>query len=225
MSVNKMKDYFEDWSKVINFEELIPIVKKLSGMYNSSIKVTPSQNDVFKAFKSCKYKDLKVVMIGQGPYPQEGVATGLAFANKDSKVLNISPSLDIIIESIERDCRIPFPIVDITLEKWAEQGILLLNSALTVEVNKPGSHTMLWRPFITSLLTNLSEINSGIIYVLFGNTAKTFKPYINKNSNYIIECNYPAYYARNNTVSGYTIWTDINKILKQNHNLKINFYE
>ena len=89
-------------------------------------------------------------------------------------------------------------IFDLSLEDWEKQGILMINSALTCEVNKTGSHTLLWRPFIAELLKSLSIYNNGIIYVLFGRQAQSFSSYIGKN-NHVFNVFHPAYYARTNT--------------------------
>ena len=102
-------------------------------------------------------------------------------------------------------------IFDQTLESIARQGVLLLNSALTVEVNNPGSHQLMWSPFMRKFLINISEVETGIIYVLFGNTAKSLKPFIGKY-NHIIECIHPAYCARNNLKLP-DVFTEVNKLL------------
>ena len=103
------------------------------------------------------------------PYPQKGVATGILFGNK-KEVLeeDLSPSLKIIKEAVI-NFEIPHNniIFDQTLENWAKQGILMINSALTVEMNKIGSHVMLWRPFISKLLKNLSESSCSIVSVSY----------------------------------------------------------
>ena len=97
----------------------------------------------------------------------------------NTKEDNYSPSLKVIKDAcVDLHYSNNSIIFDPTLEYWGRQGILLLNSALTTEVNKIGFHTMMWRPFISSFLKNFSEINPGTIYVLFGEQAKTFKPYI-----------------------------------------------
>ena len=99
------------------------------------------------------------------------------------------------------------------LEKREEQGVLLLNSALTCELGRVGSHTLLWRPFITSFLTNLSKCSSGIVYVLMGSQAQTLEPYINSHFNHVIRIRHPSYYARTKTKMPSDIWSQINNIL------------
>jgi uracil-DNA glycosylase len=165
-------------------------------------------------------------MLGQDPYPQQNIATGLLFGNKNNtKESEISPSLKIIKEAaMDYEISHYGDTFDITLESWAKQGVLLFNSALTVEMNKVGSHTMLWRPFISTLIKNISNYNTAIIYVLFGKQAKTFKPYINKTFNYIIEVEHPAYFYRNKMRMPYNIFKDINVILENIYGESIQWY-
>ena len=215
--------YFKEWSRIIDSEELYKILYKLEPLYEK-YTILPSKDKVFKAFTLCPYNELKVVMLGYDPYPQKDVATGILFGNKvDTETL--SPSLQVIKDSLLEDS-VSYPIkFDPTLESWAKQGILMLNSALTVEMNKVGSHTMLWRPFISSLLRNLSNSNTGLIYVLFGNQAQSFEPYINKNLNIIIKENHPAYYARINEKMPYSIFEEISKLVKDRYRNSINWYK
>jgi len=151
------------------------------------------------------------------PYPQKDVATGILFGNKANVSEDeLSPSLKVVKEAVI-NFEIPHNniIFDQTLESWSKQGILMINSALTVEMNKIGSHTMLWRPFISSLLKNISEINPGIIYVLFGSQAGTFQPYIKTGT--IIKVPHPAYNARIGTKMDSELFININKELKSKY--------
>lgn len=209
-----IEEYFKDWLKVIDRKELIKVMNTLSVEYKRK-PICPDQTDVFRAFKLCPLHDLKIIMLGQDPYPQKGVATGILFGNrKETKEDCLSPSLKVVKEAvIDFDIPHNFITFDPTLESWAKQGILMINSALTVEMNRVGSHTMLWRPFIASLLKNLSKYDTAMVYVLFGSTAKTFEPYINKDFNYIINMEHPAYFARTGTRMPHKLFTDINKII------------
>ena len=217
-----VEEYFGDWIKIIDKQELVKVINKLGQMTN----YTPPMKDIFRAFELCKYNDLKVLFLGYDPYPQKGVATGILFGNKkEVSEENLSPSLKIVKEAAI-DFEIPHNsvIFDQTLESWAKQGILMINSALTTEIGKTGSHTMLWRGFVSKLIKNLSECDTGIIYVLFGEQAKTFKPYIGKN-NIILEEKHPAYYARVNMKMPSTIFYEINKLLKSKYNCQIEWYK
>lgn len=217
-----IEEYFGDWMKVIDKQELIKVVNRLSQMSN----YTPSMKNVFKAFEICSYHDLKIIMIGLDPYPQRGVATGILFGNKkEVSENNLSPSLKIVKEAAI-NFEIPHNsiIFDQTLESWCKQGILMINSALTTEIGKTGVHTMLWRSFIVKLLKNISEYNTGIIYVLFGDIAKTFKPYIGKN-NIVLEEKHPSYYARINKKMPSTVFNTITRLTKEKYGESIIWFE
>lgn len=216
-----VKELFKDWSDIIDSTELYKVLKAIK---DSGKKYCPEFKNIFKAFELCSYDDCVAVFIGSDPYPQEGVATGILFGNsEDTKIL--SPSLEIIKEAAI-DYTIPHNSIyfDITLESWAKQGILMLNSALTCEVGRVGSHFDMWRLFTAKLIHNLSSRDGGIIYVLFGNQASSFKKYI-VNSPKIIEVYHPAYFARQNKKMPYSVFTEINQELQKLYGQKIEFYK
>lgn len=221
-----LDEYFGDWMKVIDRTELNNVMAKVGQEYRRK-PLCPAQSDVFRAFELCPLNDLKVVMLGQDPYPQKGVATGVLFGNrKEVDEDNLSPSLNVVKEAAI-NFEIPHNIVifDQTLESWAKQGILMINSALTVEMNKVGSHVMLWRPFIAKLLKNLSNKEPGIIYVLFGSQAQTFTPYINIRNSIVVKTEHPAWYARTNQKMSSKLFLDINKVLKEKYGEGIEWYQ
>ena len=131
------------------------------------------------------------------PYPQKGVATGLAFANaKETKPSNYSPSLKVLIDAVNKYYDdIPLGGFDCTLKLWCKQGVLLLNSALTVKENEIGSHMLLWRPFIISLLQNIAKVKPNTIFVFFGTQAKSLHKYIGNSP--AVEVIHPAFCVRN----------------------------
>jgi uracil-DNA glycosylase len=185
--------YFGRWMQVIDREQL----NKVYRFIQTKPVIYPSKKDIFKAFRLCNYDDCRLIIVGQDPY-SNGRATGLAFANDASiSPNNLSPSLEKVKDSLIRDIiswkSITF---DQTLESWAEQGVLLLNSSLSVEPNRPLSHSLYWRPFMTSLFKNLSEKRTGMVYVLMGTSACEMQRYINPCSNHILTCDHPAYYCR-----------------------------
>jgi uracil-DNA glycosylase len=110
------------------------------------------------------------------------------------------------------------------LENWEDQGVLLLNAALSCSPGKPGSHMLLWRPFIKSLLVNLSSCLTGIVYVLMGSEAQSFESCINARSNHIIRIRHPSHYARTSTKMP-NIWKEINQILKGIYGAEIEWYK
>lgn len=217
-------EYFGDWMKVLDRNETMKIMGWLRNINQSTI--CPNIKDVFKAFKLCPYNKCRVVFIGQDPYPQRGVAQGALFGNSsDTPENKLSPSLQIIKESVI-NFEIPHNLItfDPTLESWAKQGILMINSALTTEVGRIGVHVMKWRPFMIAFLKQMSMINPGIIYVLFGSQAQILEPYISKN-NYVLKIEHPAYFARTNKKMPYHIWKDINKILYDLYGERIEWFK
>ena len=217
-------EYFGDWMKVLDRNETMKIMGWLRSINQSTL--CPNIKDVFKAFKLCPYNKCRVIFVGQDPYPQRGVAQGVLFGNSsDTPENKLSSSLQIIKESVI-NFEIPHNLItfDPTLESWAKQGILMINSALTTEVGKIGVHMMKWRPFMIAFLKQMSMINPGIIYVLFGSQAQILEPYISKN-NYVLKIEHPAYFARTNKKMPYHIWKDINKILYDLYGEKIEWFK
>ena len=217
-------DYFGDWMKVLDRNETMKVMGWLKIVNKNTL--CPNIKDVFKAFKLCPYNKCRVIFVGQDPYPQRGVAQGVLFGNSsDTPENKLSPSLQVIKESVI-NFEIPHNLItfDPTLESWAKQGILMINSALTTEVGKIGVHMMKWRPFIIAFLKQMSMINPGIIYVLFGSQAQILEPYINKN-NYVLKIEHPAYFARTNKKMPYHIWKDINKILYDLYGERIEWFK
>ena len=222
-----IEEYFGDWCKVVDLKEADRIIKYLLSLKKV---ICPKVKDIFKAFTLCPLSSLRVVIIGQDPYNNlrngRPVATGLAFANpSDTPPEAYSKSLDVLMDSVI-DFSLPHEsiIFDPSLEKWEEQGVLLLNSALSCELGKPGSHSLLWRPFMTSLLTNLSKHTTGIVYVLLGNAAQSLESYINEDFNYIIKEKHPSWYARTNTPMPSDIWRRVCNILRDQNGTDIKWF-
>ena len=218
-------EYFEDWMKVLDRNETVKIMNWLKTTDSSTL--CPSIKNVFKAFKLCSYNECKVIFIGQDPFPQKGVAQGILFGNSSNTPEDkLSPSLKVVKESVI-NFDIPHNLItfDPTLESWAKQGILMLNSALTTEVGKVGIHTLKWRPFIGSFLKNMSEKNPGIIYVFFGSQAKSLNTYINNNNNYKLFIEHPAYYARLNKRMPSDIWYTVQKLVYNIYGTSIEWYK
>lgn len=218
------KEYFGDWAEVVDMKELYRVVSWIGKLDKTTL--CPSPKNIFKAFQLCSLKDCKVVFLGQDPFPQKGVATGILFGNsKDTPEDKLSPSLQIVKEAAI-NYEIPHNRIefDNTLESWAKQGILMINTAFTCEVNRVGSHFSIWEPFTSKLLYNLSNKDGSLIYVLFGNQASSFKKYI-VNSAKIIEVYHPAYFARQNKKMPYSVFTEINKELKKLYGQQIEFYK
>lgn len=217
-----LKSSFNSW-----YKKLYPYLSSqkfntLGVLINRAYKnnnVLPEKKDIFNAFKYCPVKDLKVVILGLDPYPNvidnKPVATGLAFAN-NSETHNFSSSLKIIIEELEvshKDLCFNF---DQTLVSWAKQGVLMLNSALTVIENNTGSHLDLWSDFTRNVLQLICEGSSGIIFVLVGRNAQSYRQYILEDFHHIIEVPFPIdeSYRKKVGFIGSNVFIEINKMLE-----------
>lgn len=220
----KAEEYFGDWIRFIDTDELRRVVTWINKTDSSTL--CPSPKNIFKAFRVCPYKDCKVIFLGQDPYPQRGVATGILFGNSsDTPEELLSPSLKIVKEAAI-NYEMPHNLVefDNTLESWARQGILMINTAFTCEVGRTGSHFEIWKPFVSKLIHNISNNDGGIIYVLFGSQAQLFKKDI-VSSLQVIEVYHPAYFSRKGTRMPSKVFTDINQALKKQYNYQIEFYK
>lgn len=226
LNKEKFKPMFGDWWKYVesNFSLLEPIYKELKEQSKKRRQIFPEWQNVFKAFEKCKEKNLKVVMIGLDPYPwiKDGkvVADGLAYSCSNTA---IQPSLQHIFSGIENDFNTEF-VSDKDLTYWAEEGILLLNSSLTVEKNKVGSHSSLWQPFVKKILEEISYSNTGIIFWIMGAEAKKLQGSINNLGNYLMYTEHPA--AAEHTQRDWehkNTFSKINKILKANNGIEIDW--
>ena len=214
----------ESWYNALSEKELACLYEKYSIIEEKrkTQEILPYENSesgIYHALKITPFDKVKVLIIGQDPYPQKGVATGLAFANSsDTPEESYSPSLGILRESVI-DFTIPHRTINFApdLEKWEEQGVLLLNSALSCQLGKPESHALMWRPFISSF--------SGIVYVLMGSQAQSFEHCINANNNYIIHCRHPSWYARTHQRMPSDIWRQVNEIMVNLYDEKINWFD
>lgn len=217
-----MEEYFKDWLKVIDTSLLKEVIQRIYPLYQTK-SIMPEYKNIFKAFTLCELDSLKCVFLGQDPYPQKGVATGIMFGNKRG-TKNLSPSLEVLKEAAINPSMPHNPYTfDITLEDWGRQGILLLNSSLTVEEGKPSSHTLLWNKFISSLLRGISKYHTGIIYVLFGQNAQSFSACIGP-FNEVIKVKHPAYYARTGTKMPAELFYKINQMVESRCNERINWF-
>jgi uracil-DNA glycosylase len=181
----------EGWSAILadllSSEYMGKLMTKVKEEYRLG-PVYPDKPNVFRAFRETPWENLRVVILGQDPY-HNGSATGLAFANVGE---SISPSLK-KIEDLHHRYGIDNShfVFDPSLESWAAQGVLLLNTALTVQKGKAGSHTKYWKKFTEAVLETISKNRPDCIFMLWGNDAKAFKPFL--GSCRVLEYVHPAY--------------------------------
>ena len=157
---NKLQD--SGWERMlspfINGLEFDLIMQSLVSKVNEGKRFTPKFKDVFNAFYECPYDDVKVVIVGQDPYPQLGVADGIAFScsNKGKAEKSLQYILKQTIGDYTDTGRVIYTPEECDLRRWSNQGVLLLNTAFTVEINKIGSHYHIWKPFTKYLSAPIS---------------------------------------------------------------------
>lgn len=208
MSWNLELEFKQDYFKKIN-----------NFLKNEKDKVIfPPKNKIFAAFDLCKWEDLKVVIIGQDPYHNEHQAHGLAFSVLVEK---LPPSLKNIYKEIESEYGYEMPKNNGNLESWAKQGVLLLNTALTVEKNKPGSHAKIgWHTFTENIIKKISTEKNNVVFVLWGNHAHQFKELINEEKHEILESSHPSPFSARKSFFGSNHFVKINDYLKK-HNKRV----
>ena len=164
------------------------LVKELNSEYKEACY--PSEKLIFNAFNLCPFDKVKVVILGQDPYHEQGQAMGLSFSVPDG--VKLPPSLRKIYKEIEDDLRNSIPKSG-DLTRWAEQGVLLLNTILTVRAGAANSHKDLgWQEFTDAVIKALSEHREHIVFMLWGNDANRKKRLIDTERHHIIESYHPA---------------------------------
>ena len=150
----------------------------------------PNETAIFAAFDFCSLEDLKVVIIGQDPYHGEGQANGLCFSVKDG--IKHPPSLKNIFKEIATDLNQEIPESG-NLEKWAKQGVLLLNATLTVRAHEAGSHQKKgWETFTDAIIKQISDKKKNIVFLLWGKFAESKMTLINRNEHTIFLAPHPS---------------------------------
>lgn len=175
-------------------EEFMNILEILYKQSVSGKRFTPVLKDVFNAFKKCHFDDVRVVIIGQDPYPQKDVADGLAFSC--SKNRKPESSLYKIMEAVENtvDEKNIDSNKSLDLTRWANQGVLLINTAFTTTINKPGAHHELWKDFFLNYVLESLIFNKpgNVIYIFLGSKAESFSQFVPDN-NIKLFATHPAY--------------------------------
>jgi uracil-DNA glycosylase len=154
-------------------------------------RVYPIQKDIFRAFEDCPFEKVRVVILGQDPYANEGQAIGRAFAVSES-TKKMPPSLNNIFAEVRRGC--PSSMPEPTLESWAKQGVFLLNTALTVEHGRSGSHAAIgWKKAVTiPTVKKLSAERKNLVFMLWGNHAKKFDRFLDPLGHLVLKASHPS---------------------------------
>ena len=183
----------ESWQNVLveefdkdYFRSLISFVKN----EYSSNKCFPKGSQIFSAFDHCPFDNLKVVIIGQDPYHGVGQANGLCFSVNDG--ISFPPSLINIFKEIEADLNIAIPLTG-NLERWAKQGVLLLNATLTVREGEAGSHQGKgWEQFTDAVIQKISSEKENVVFLLWGSFAKQKGSKIDRSKHLVLETGHPS---------------------------------
>lgn len=214
------EDWLEELYTVLCSKELCNTYAKIREIKALGTPVYPDLKLAFNAFLYTPLSQVRVVICAQDPYHQPNTATGLAFANFDTVGKAMSPSLKTIFDEIEESCYNGLMLnKEPTLVSWARQGVLLLNTALTVEKGKPESHLELWELFTYRVFAVLKEWKPGTIYLLWGNKAKRFIPCIDAERNYILTAPHPAAesYRPGSGFIGCNHFNKVNEIIEKNN--------
>ncbi len=183
----------DSWKNILNDEFDKTYYKDLMDFVNLEYKNTtcyPQEKDIFAAFDFCAFNDVKVVVLGQDPYHGEGQANGLCFSVKDS--IKQPPSLVNIFKEIKTDIGKDYPHSG-NLERWAKQGVLLLNATLTVRANEAGSHQKKgWETFTDTVIKTISDQKKGVVFLLWGKFAQSKSVFINTNKHIVFTAPHPS---------------------------------
>ncbi len=205
------------WKKVLEEEFGKEYFAALAAFVKDEYKkgaVYPAPKNIFRAFDLTPFDTVKVVILGQDPYHGAGQANGLCFAVGEGVVL--PPSLRNIYKELESDLGQPVKNKTGDLERWAKQGILLLNATLTVRATAAGSHQNKgWEEFTDAAIRALSDKREHLVFILWGNYAKQKGSHIDRNKHCVIESPHPSPFSANNGFFGSKPFSKTDEYLKK----------
>ena len=213
-----------DWDLILKEEFEKDYFKKIMEFVDdeyASKTVYPPYDDIFNAFKLTPFSDVKVVIIGQDPYHEKGQAHGLAFSTPEGRP--IPRSLKNIFKEIssEYDCPIP---ESGCLEKWAGQGVFLLNTVLTVEEGNANSHSDCgWQTFTDKVIESLNEHTMPVVFLLWGKQAEKKKELITNPNHLVLVTSHPSPFSARRGFFGSNLFKLANEFLKENKMDEINW--
>ncbi|TND03179.1 MAG: uracil-DNA glycosylase [Bacteroidetes bacterium] len=213
----------ESWREVLAEEFQAPYFQELRQFLieeKQQAVVFPPGPMIFNAFNQCPFDQVKVVVLGQDPYHGPGQANGLCFSV--SNAMRHPPSLVNIFKEMQKDLNVPYPRTG-DLTGWAKQGVLLINTTLTVRAHTPMSHQGKgWETFTDSVIHNLSTKREGIVFILWGRHAQNKKPLIDTTKHYVLEAAHPSPYSANGFF-GCRHFSKANYLLMQQGKMPINW--
>lgn len=213
----------KNWDNVLKDEYNKDYFKRLRSFLKKeySTKICyPKKEEIFNALKYTNYEDVKVVILGQDPYHGENEAHGFCFSVRNE--VRRPPSLNNILKELYDDLKIVRKENELT--SWAEQGVLLLNSVLTVVKDTPLSHRGIgWEEFTDSIIKKINEKDSTVVYILWGSYARSKKYLITNPKHYVIESAHPSPLSANKGFFGSKPFSKTNEILIKNNMKPINW--
>lgn len=207
----------EEWDEILkeefSSESYLKLREFLKKEY-SEREIFPSMYNIFNALKNTPFKDVKAVLLGQDPYHERGQAMGLAFSVP--KGVELPPSLVNIFKEIRSETGCD-EITSGDLTPWARQGVLLLNTVLTVRAHAANSHKGKgWEEFTDGVIKKISERKSGVVFLLWGGNARAKKPLIDGGKHLILECAHPSPLSAYNGFFGCGHFVKTNEYLIKN---------
>ncbi len=213
------------WDALHEVEFKKPYFKQLKQFLTQEITnqkvVYPHPQNFFKAFEYCTFADTKVVILGQDPYHGPGQAQGLSFSVPEN--IKTPPSLKNIFKALKNDLNINAPAHG-NLTSWAEQGVLLLNSTLSVQAKSPASHANQgWETFTDTMITALSEQKSNLVFLLWGKFAHSKAALINSHKHLVLKAPHPSPFSAHTGFFDCQHFSKTNTYLSQTKQIPINW--
>jgi uracil-DNA glycosylase len=205
----------DSWKSRLSDEFAKPYFIQLTDFVRSeyrSATVYPPGREIFNAFNACTFDDVKVVIIGQDPYHGQGQANGLCFSVRDG--VRMPPSLINIFKEIHQDLGKPIPTTG-NLERWAHQGVLLLNATLTVRAASPGSHQNKgWETFTDVVIKKISDEKDHVVFLLWGAYAQKKGEVIDRNKHMVLMSAHPSPFSADRGFFGCRHFSKANDYLR-----------
>ena len=214
----------KEWKELFEQEEKKEYYQKLMQFLDEEYAhktIYPPREDLFTCFEACSYQDVKVVMLGQDPYHRPQQAHGLCFSVR--KEVKLPPSLKNMYKELKDELGLYIPNNGY-LVPWAEQGVLLLNTALTVRAGEANSHSgMGWEIFTDNIIKHLNDRKEPVIFVLWGNNARKKKAFITNKQHFVLEGPHPSPLSASRGFFGCGHFKKINDILRNIGKKEINW--
>ena len=208
----------ESWSKHLAHEFQQPYFEKLVSFVKAAYrhhKVYPPAKEILSAFELCSFEATKVVILGQDPYHGPGQANGLCFSVRED--VSIPPSLANIFTEIHNELGVAMPSNG-NLERWARQGILLLNATLTVQARNPGSHQNKgWEKFTDAVIRIISQVKEHVVFLLWGAYAQKKVDLIDDTKHLVLKSPHPSPYSASRGFFGNQHFSKTNAYLLKNN--------